>query len=264
VTDETLRERLKEAKGIGTPATRGEIIGGLKAQEFLAADGKHIVPTERGLVLHDVLQRADPALVDPGVTAQMERLLDDVLVGRQDMISAIDAVCNQASRIIARLTERGASEMIPITLGARAAPTRFPRASSARRSGSSPSKASPRGRIEPSLDPNAGSSPTDRATAKQLRKTGSFAAGAKESHPGRTQAGSNAAVSKLRVNETNPTWGQSTHKATNNGGGGADTPLRIPYGNKETAQALGARYRDGGWYAPAGVSLAAFRQRGWV
>src|SRR4051794_12459741 len=112
VADETLRDRLKEAKGIGTPATRSEIIRGLKAQEFLVADGKNIVPTQRGLVLHGVLQRADPALVDPGVTAQMERLLDDVLVGRQEMMSAIDAVCDQASRIIGRLTERGASEAI--------------------------------------------------------------------------------------------------------------------------------------------------------
>ena len=28
------------------------------------------------------------------------------------------------------------------------------------------------------------------------------------------------------------------------------TPLRIPYGNKETAIALGARYGGHGWYAP--------------
>ena len=35
VDDEVLRERLKEAKGIGTPATRAEIIGGLKKQGFL-------------------------------------------------------------------------------------------------------------------------------------------------------------------------------------------------------------------------------------
>ncbi|MGE4080728.1 MAG: DNA topoisomerase, partial [Reyranella sp.] len=35
VDDEVLRDRLKEAKGIGTPATRAEIIGGLKKQEFL-------------------------------------------------------------------------------------------------------------------------------------------------------------------------------------------------------------------------------------
>jgi DNA topoisomerase III len=71
VDDEVLRERLKEAKGIGTPATRAEIIGGLKKQTFLIAEGKNIVPTETGLSLFGVLQQADPALVDPGVTAQL-------------------------------------------------------------------------------------------------------------------------------------------------------------------------------------------------
>jgi hypothetical protein len=35
-----LRERLKEAKGIGTPATRAEIIGGLKKHGFLIAQGR--------------------------------------------------------------------------------------------------------------------------------------------------------------------------------------------------------------------------------
>src|ERR1700712_6048142 len=103
VEDQALQERLKEAKGIGTPATRAEIIRGLKAQDFLIASGKHIVPTERGLSLFAVLEQADPALVDPGVTAQMERLLDDVLIGQQELVSAIDAVCAQASRIIGRL-----------------------------------------------------------------------------------------------------------------------------------------------------------------
>jgi len=44
---------------------------------------------------------------------------------------------------------------------------------------------------------------------------------------------------------------------------GVDTPLRIPYGNKDAALRLGARYRAGGWYAPAGVELAAFG-RTWV
>jgi DNA topoisomerase-3 len=56
------RERLKEAKGIGTPATQAEIIQGLKRQDLLTASGKHIVPTERGLVLYDVLGNADQAL----------------------------------------------------------------------------------------------------------------------------------------------------------------------------------------------------------
>src|ERR1700719_4205896 len=105
VDDEVLRERLREAKGIGTPATRAEIIGGLKKQGFLVAQGKHIVPTEAGLSLFGVLKQADPALVDPGVTAQLECLLDDVVVGRQEMLSAIDAVCSVAERIIGKLKE---------------------------------------------------------------------------------------------------------------------------------------------------------------
>jgi DNA topoisomerase-3 len=40
--------------------------------------------------------------------------------------------------------------------------------------------------------------------------------------------------------------------------------LGIPYGNKEVALKLGARYRSGGWYAPPGVDLSAFGERGWL
>jgi DNA topoisomerase III len=107
---------LKEAKGIGTPATRAEIIGGLKKQGFLIAQGKNIVPTETGLSLFGVLKQADPALVDPGVTAQLECLLDDVVVGKQEMVGAIDAVCDVAERIISKLKE-GATAGAPSLLG---------------------------------------------------------------------------------------------------------------------------------------------------
>jgi len=105
VDDEILRDRLKEAKGIGTPATRAEIIGGLKRQNFLIVQGKNIVPTANGLKLFGALQQADPALVDPGVTARLECLLDDVVVGKQEMVGAIDAVCDVAQRIIGKLVE---------------------------------------------------------------------------------------------------------------------------------------------------------------
>src|SRR3954470_15189224 len=109
VDDEPLRERLKDAKGIGTPATRAEIIGGLKKQSFLITQGKNIVPTETGLSLFGILEQADPALVDPGVTAQLECLLDDVVLGKQEMVGAIDAVCEVAERIIGRLKEGAAT-----------------------------------------------------------------------------------------------------------------------------------------------------------
>ena len=111
--DDELRERLKEAKGIGTPATRAEIIGVLKKQSFLIAQGKHIVPTETGLSLFGILKQADPALVDPGVTAQLECLLDDVVVGKQEMVGAIDAVCHVAQRIIGKLRDGAAAGGLP-------------------------------------------------------------------------------------------------------------------------------------------------------
>ena len=72
------------------------------------AQGKHIVPTETGLSLFGILKRADPALVDPGVTAQLECLLDDVVVGKQEMVGAIDAVCDVAQRIIGKLKDGAA------------------------------------------------------------------------------------------------------------------------------------------------------------
>ena len=59
---------------------------------------------------------ADPALVDPGVTAQLECLLDDVVVGKQEMVGAIDAVCDVAERIISKLKE-GATAGRPSLLG---------------------------------------------------------------------------------------------------------------------------------------------------
>src|SRR5450432_1197048 len=114
VDDEVLRDRLKEAKGIGTPATRAEIIGGLKKQGFLIAQGRNIVPTETGLSLFGILKQADPALVDPGVTAQLECLLDDVVIGKQEMVGAIDAVCDVAERIIGRLKEGAAAGGTPL------------------------------------------------------------------------------------------------------------------------------------------------------
>ena len=45
---------------------------------------------------------------------------------------------------------------------------------------------------------------------------------------------------------------------------GSGTPLGTPYGNKELAFGPGARYEAHGWFAPPGVDLAAFHERGWL
>jgi DNA topoisomerase-3 len=140
VTDPVLRERLKEAKGIGTPATRAEIIKGLKRQNLLAADGKLLVPTPTGLTLFEQLRAAAPALVDPGTTAVWEMRLDEVVTGQADFRAVIDAIAAEAGRLIEVLCRnRGAVATLaamavdPAAPATPAAPVRKGRRSGARR-----------------------------------------------------------------------------------------------------------------------------------
>ena len=275
VGDEALRERLKEAKGIGTPATRAEIIAGLKKQGFLAAQGKNIVPTERGLALFGVLERADPGLVDPGVTAEMECLLDDVLTGRQEMMGAIDAVCDSARRIIGRLAARGAGgeALVPAEAtsgGGDRPPTAAMRkyaASIAKRNSIKP----PRGYTKSAavcrafLDRHApGQNQGQKAGSPASGPASGASAGGKPGTAGTARSGKRAtrpAKPRQRKSGRNESDGSS---GTPQPAAESGTPLRIPYGNKELAFGLGARYGTDGWYAPPGVDLAAFRERGWL
>jgi DNA topoisomerase III len=318
VDDEVLRERLKEAKGIGTPATRAEIIGGLKKQGFLIAQGKHIVPTEAGLSLFGVLKQADPALVDPGVTAQLECLLDDVVVGKQEMVSAIDAVCDVAQRIIGKLKD-GAAAGGPSLLGAAVGtgPAAYPPTPAMKRFADSlarqksikpppgyktsisicrkflnehaPKKAE--GETPGTLDSKP-VSPAQMLYAKKIAqgkgvvipeeaKANSAAMSAwidsnrsaKHRKRGRKTAyklaGSVAPQSTAtkRSRKRKADAAAAPHPAPSapaQPNSVTGTPLRIPYGNKEVALKLGARYRSGGWYAPPGVDLSAFGERGWL
>ena len=44
----------------------------------------------------------------------------------------------------------------------------------------------------------------------------------------------------------------------------AGTALKIPFGDKEAAMRLGARYDGTSWVAPPVADLAPFRDRGWL
>ena len=111
VKDPELRERLKEAKGIGTPATRAEIIKGLKQQNLLTADGKFVVPTIGGLQIFEVLRGAAPSLVDPATTATWEMRLDDVVSGRSDFRRVIDSIATMAGELIQILQSHSGSRV---------------------------------------------------------------------------------------------------------------------------------------------------------
>jgi DNA topoisomerase-3 len=243
------------------------------------------------------------------VTAQLECLLDDVVVGKQEMVGAIDAVCDVAERIISKLKE-GATAGGPSLLGSAGGngtatypPTlamkRFAD-SLVRQMGIKPppgykssisicrkflSEHAPEksdGETAGKLDPKP-VSPAQFLYAKKLAqgkgliipddaRTNSAAMsawidmnrGKKRRKPSRKtsnrpvgsaapQAAPPKRSRKRKVNATAPAPANSSR-----------TPLRIPYGNKDAAMKLGARYGSEGWYAPPGVDLSAFRERGWL
>ena len=105
-----------------------------------------------------------------------------------------------------------------------------------------PTRSRGRGECDRSRVAGQGARETERKTAAgpALRKGGAREPGAK---PDRTRAEPDAEGSGMAE---------------------ARTRLRVPSGNKEAAQQLGARYLAGGWYAPPGIVLAPFRQRGWL
>lgn len=271
------RERLKEAKGIGTPATRAEIIQGLKRQDLLAASGKHIVPTERGLVLYDVLGNADQALVDPAVTAKLEFLLDEVLFGRRRAKDAIDAVCGQASRIIGRLRDGACTNGAPLP-GVSSRPGRMagagrrydtrqrgPASMPSDESGHSdmlqrrarPASAKARSTVVPKQ-----SASVRRHAAKKTAKVKAFRSAA-ETSPDLDEQREGPA--KRAIGRGKPTRVvAATGDAQQSSNVRDETPLNIPFGNKQLAMRLGARYRSGGWFAPQGTNLEPFQEKGWL
>ncbi|HXK51734.1 MAG TPA: DNA topoisomerase 3 [Caldisericia bacterium] len=75
ITDEELQETLKE-KGIGTPATRAQIIERLIKVGYCERAGKDLVPTEKGMYLIKVLSHVQlEALISPELTGSWERKL---------------------------------------------------------------------------------------------------------------------------------------------------------------------------------------------
>jgi len=255
------RERLKEAKGIGTPATRGEVFQGLKRQEMLIANGKHIVPTKRGLALFGVLEKSDQALVDPAVTAKLEFLLDEVLFGRRRADEAIDAVCGQAARIIDRLLVGTPSGGIPLPgVSSKLSPAARGGAKRQRRTSSDPGSFDEGGAGRPRKP-----MPRPRpSTGKISKATGQVASDGKRANQGQKPTTTRVpkTMASSRKKATRAVAGTNDERQSLSAGDG--TPLNIPFGNKEVALRLGARYRTGRWFAPPGANLEPFRQNGWL
>ncbi len=79
IEDEELREQIKGA-GIGTSATRGEIIKKLEKINYIGINSKTqvVTPTEKGELIYDVVRNSMPDMLNPKLTASWEKGLEMV------------------------------------------------------------------------------------------------------------------------------------------------------------------------------------------
>ena len=77
IEEEELREQIKGA-GIGTSATRGEIIKKLEKIKYIQINSKTqiVTPTVKGEAIYDVVYQAMPDILNPKLTASWEKGLD--------------------------------------------------------------------------------------------------------------------------------------------------------------------------------------------
>jgi len=104
VEDPEKRKRLRDTSGIGTEATRANILGVLFARDFMATTKqgrKQVIistPTGRSFIAH--IEATLPELADPAETAAWETRLEDIALGKEEYQSFVAEI---AERITSNL-----------------------------------------------------------------------------------------------------------------------------------------------------------------
>ena len=98
----TLIKELDE-DGIGRPSTYAQIISNILEREYVTADERrHLVPTELGFLVTDLLVDSFPDILNVKFTAGMERVLDKVEEGKEDWKKAMTRFYASFSRDLKR------------------------------------------------------------------------------------------------------------------------------------------------------------------
>ncbi len=87
VADSGAKAALKEAKGIGTEATRAKVLETLKERKYIAIEKKALVSTPLG---RDVIELCPPELKDPITTAEWEARLEAIANGGESLDSFLE------------------------------------------------------------------------------------------------------------------------------------------------------------------------------
>jgi DNA topoisomerase-3 len=88
IEDEELRETMK-GSGLGTPATRADIIEKLLYTNYIERSGKELLPTSKGIQLINLVS---PELRSPELTAQWEQSLTNIAKGKESRAEFINGI----------------------------------------------------------------------------------------------------------------------------------------------------------------------------
>lgn len=112
IEDEELRESIKQG-GLGTPATRAEIIEKLLNNFYIERHGKELVPTSKGLQLINLVPED---LRSPELTAQWEQRLSNIAKGQGKKDEFITDIREDAARLVQKVvTDQGVYKADNIT-----------------------------------------------------------------------------------------------------------------------------------------------------
>jgi DNA topoisomerase-3 len=100
VTDKVMKKILRETAGLGTQATRANIIQTLFQRQFIYKDKKHIKATPLGIELSNQLPNT---IKDPLLTAQWEQQLEDIA---QNKGQTIDGFLQQQINLLTHIIEQ--------------------------------------------------------------------------------------------------------------------------------------------------------------
>ena len=102
IEDEELREAMRE-KGLGTPATRAQIIEGLIGERYVYREGKDLHPTAKAFSLMTLLHGLGiPELFSPELTAEWEFKLAQMEHGKLGRDAFMKEIVAMTKRIVAQ------------------------------------------------------------------------------------------------------------------------------------------------------------------
>ncbi|MBU7006144.1 DNA topoisomerase III [Phosphitispora fastidiosa] len=104
IDDEELREALKQS-GLGTPATRAEIIEKLINTDYVERRGKELVPTSKGIQLIGLVSEE---LRSPELTAKWEQSLSEMARGRQSKAVFMTGIREYTVKLVKEVATSGA------------------------------------------------------------------------------------------------------------------------------------------------------------